>query len=536
MLKVMIVDDEFWICELIRGIINWEEQGFTIVGEAHDGYEALKVIEEKDPDVVLTDIRMAGINGIEFLQRLQKRETMPHVLVISWYSDFEYAQQAMKYGAAGYLLKPIEKNDLLYFLEKIREQRLIQIEEDSSRKDLIRQLSHSRQVLKEESFLKAFQERFKGPLPGMAELNERYSCHFREGVFRVILYQADCKTPDTLPPDQMLPAIKDEIIRGYEASCYENIVVIYGQTILQVINYSFDDRERVTPRLEGSIQTLRERQLVSIRYEMTVGLGEEVFDIRKLAVSFETAFLAVCSRIRLGIGKVISYSSRNMGITDTQEHFLTQERKLAEKHLANSDYESLQLLLQEVFARFEEDQSVSGGAILEFFEDINAMCRIGIERDCMKNEELLEECTAGKAALVNCFTVRRIEEILTRLVRKMMEYQANISNRRNEQIVGIAKRFISVHYREDISLTLVAEKVNLNPRYFSELFKKVTGTGYNDYLTEFRIDMAKTLLKDVRIKAKDVGEMVGYHDAKYFSKLFKKNTGISLAQYRKLFS
>ena len=100
----------------------------------------------------------------------------------------------------------------------------------------------------------------------------------------------------------------------------------------------------------------------------------------------------------------------------------------------------------------------------------------------------------------------------------------------------IAKRYISEHYREEIMLADVAEEVGLNSHYFGELFKKEVGIGYNEYLTGFRIDVAKGLLKDTQIKTKEISAMVGYKDTKYFGKLFKKETGLSLTEYRKVFT
>ena len=122
------------------------------------------------------------------------------------------------------------------------------------------------------------------------------------------------------------------------------------------------------------------------------------------------------------------------------------------------------------------------------------------------------------------------------MIERYSSWEIESSNKKNEHIILIAKRYISEHYREEIMLADVAEEVGLNSHYFGELFKKEVGIGYNEYLTGFRIDVAKGLLKDTQIKTKEISAMVGYKDTKYFGKLFKKETGLSLTEYRKVFT
>ena len=536
MLKVLIVDDEFWVCELLRGIIDWENEGFCIISEAHDGYEALRLSEQKKPDLILTDIRMAGIDGIEFLEKLYESGNHARVIVISGYSDFELAQSAMKYGAMGYLLKPVEKEDLLYYLKKVREYCQTQREEHADKELLNEQLSYSRQRLKEEYFLQVYQTRFREPLRSADELNEHYSCHFQDGLFRIVLYQIDRKTPDTLSPEHLLSSLKAELISWYHPYCSENIVVAGDQTLMQVLCYLPEKKDTIYTMLRNSIHRIREKQLLSIRYEMTVGLGVEVYDFRKLPHSFETASCAVDSRIRNGIGKVIEAEGDVLQRIGQYDSLFTGEKMLFEKLLAGRDYDGAGRLIQQVFTQLKEDRSIPAVMVFQTGEAFLLICQTEIRKDPSDHSALQEKVDEQLSTLRNIFQIDQIQEKLISFIREWKEYNANLFNHRNEQIIRIARRFIAEHYQEDITLQIVADKVSMNPRYLSEVFKKVTGTGYNEYLTEFRLDMAKELLKDARIKAKDVGEMVGYHDPKYFSKLFKKNTGISLAQYRKLFS
>lgn len=120
MYKVLLVDDELWSLIALRNVIDWMEQGFVIVGEAEDGEQALKRILSLEPDLVVSDIRMPGLDGLKLLEEIQEHKLKTLVLLVSGYSDFEYARQALLYGCTGYLVKPVNEKELLQYLQKVR--------------------------------------------------------------------------------------------------------------------------------------------------------------------------------------------------------------------------------------------------------------------------------------------------------------------------------------------------------------------------------------------------------------------------------
>lgn len=133
MYRVFLADDEPWSLEVLKNVIDWTEQGFVISGEADDGELALKRILNLKPDLVVSDIRMPGLDGLELLEEIRNRKLDTQVLLISGYTDFEYARQALLYGCMGYLVKPVDEKELLKYLQKVKE--LLKEKKEAEKKD-----------------------------------------------------------------------------------------------------------------------------------------------------------------------------------------------------------------------------------------------------------------------------------------------------------------------------------------------------------------------------------------------------------------
>ena len=140
-LKVVIVDDEERICQLIQALINWEEMGLQVEGMAHNGIDACEVVRKVRPDILITDIRMPGCSGLELIEKVKKTCPELEIIVISGYAHFEYAQQAIKFGVGHYLLKPINRAELTETLEKLK-QRIRERRESERDKEVLLSLIH----------------------------------------------------------------------------------------------------------------------------------------------------------------------------------------------------------------------------------------------------------------------------------------------------------------------------------------------------------------------------------------------------------
>lgn len=151
-LKVVIADDEVRICQLIQALVNWEEMGMEIAGTANNGIDACEVIEKVCPDILITDIRMPGCSGLELIEKIKKTKPELEIIIISGYAHFEYAQQAIRYGVGYYLLKPINKVELMGILEKLKNKIGERIDSEQNRQELLRQAQLQKSIFEPVSF------------------------------------------------------------------------------------------------------------------------------------------------------------------------------------------------------------------------------------------------------------------------------------------------------------------------------------------------------------------------------------------------
>ena len=190
MIRVIVADDEYKVCQLICQLIHWDALGMQLVGTASNGIEALQMIEAEKPDLVLTDIRMPGYDGMELLKRARLLNPNMEFIIISGYSHFEYAQTAIRYGVSDYILKPVNEEALNATLQKVRQRYLEHQAEAEENREQKKQQVLDQARLRDTLWMDLEQ----GQIPAELEaLNEKYRYHFAEGVFRVFLIQADVK-------------------------------------------------------------------------------------------------------------------------------------------------------------------------------------------------------------------------------------------------------------------------------------------------------------------------------------------------------
>lgn len=539
MIDVLIIDDEIWVCQLIRKIVDWEGIGFRIIGEAHDGYEALEKIRREKPKLVLTDIRMPGYDGVELIRRSREQGLDTQFIIISGYGDFAYAQEALKYGALGYILKPIDQEELLEFLKKTREKIFSEVFEEKEKQALESRLHTSLWQLKEQYFLKLFDEAAKDGLLPMELVNRQMDCKFQPGIFQVLLYQLDnkCDVNQEYEVNEiMLTSLCRYFTTVFQEDCHETFTFFHGPRMLQILNYSWDRRDEVYKKQKQLRKKVNDEQRLEMGYELTIGAGTLEKDTKYLKDSFGGARDSLRMRIRFGLGGFIESSRHSFEICRLPSVFTLEDEKKVESFVKAYDAQGAEAYMENLFDRILMDETASPVLILEAAREILFLFRGALKRNQILPGDWPSRWKDMEERLEHCYQTDQIVNLLGGMFREARECYESGNKSRNDKVIEIAKRYIYEHYQEEITLKMLADEVCLNPKYFGELFKKETGMNYSDYLVRYRMEMAELLLKDVRNRVNEVGSMVGYKDPKYFSKLFKRMTGLSPAQYRKMFS
>lgn len=531
-MKVLIVDDEIKVCKLLQNLVDWKELGMEIIGVANDGNEALAFILEKHPDIVITDIRMPGCDGIEMIRRVREHDSNVHFVIISGYSQFEYAVSAIRYGVEDYLLKPLKQKDLERILNKISNKNHRLHAAKDERETMLKRMETDAQQIKTHH-LREMWNRFtdKTINTTLEQLNQnsRFSFHF--DCFALVLIQITThqSREDTILSNKRVSSIlTDEL-----SSIFSEILIApVDDGILCLINGSkqhFSGIEHILRQIEirlGNQQTQH-----GLSEDFVVAYSGVVPNISALHIGIDHVKKAFAQKLLVN-DHLIQYTPSqepSFNVSDFLSPYVRDEFRLI---IVSCDYEKLHTFIDSL-RKAMADKNVCGYTIILVHQELASLFPSIARSNGIDVPEDYPRCTYQ-----DCRECRTPEELFARLANRISDALENWKSKKGTQtshLIRKACQYISEHYAEPISLQSVSDYVGLNSSYLSSLFKRETGSTFLDYLTETRIVAARELLVNTDIKIDDLPEKVGYNDFKYFYKRFKKSTGISPKEYRKLY-
>lgn len=522
MYKAIIVDDEIWICKLISKIVDWEELGFQIVADADNGASALEKIEQYRPDMVITDIRMPGMDGISLIKEARQKRIDAEFIIISGFSDFEYARSAIEYDAFGYLLKPLDKDELLDILWKVKDR--------IDKKVSIRhRIEISERKMLQQTMLKILSGEEKQI--NVDYLNQHHATRLQEGTFCVAILKLD--VPKKLEPDlhggiQTL----EGVVQTYRPF-FHDILLIPGETpsqTLLILNFDALAGARVREMLQEVLAQCEKVEGRQNGTRTTIGIGGAVDTLQDIRRSYQQAQNAIRARIVTGTGKLID--AETLQIAEVKDVIDIRERK---KLAASFDLFDQSAATQEIAKIFKRATKTNPNNPIIYHltaQEIFDLMFDSIERKAPDSSRVKAE---ELCRIDDCLSLQEIETCILDAFQSICHSFEEEKQKSGNKTIHEIKSFISENYMLNIGLDDVAKLVCLNPTYVSEIFKKKTGENFSEYLIHYRISIAKDLLKDVKYKITDVSTMVGYQDPKYFSRLFKQKVGVNPSDYRNLY-
>lgn len=543
MIRVLIVDDEPLICEFIRDMIDWEQRGMECVGFADDGLSALKKAKQHMPELVITDIRMPGLTGIELMRKIKEISPQCNFIVISGYQDFSYIKLAVDLGAVSYILKPIDQSELEATLDKIQnsiESREMHEDYNKKRDENVR-LRQQLESGKSRLGVQMLEKALKGEqalTQSLEELNETYAWALREGAFYVLVAVAD-----------HLDVADDEIMRSKALDGLSTLLTSALDDVplfLQECEIG-DDRAyllNAAPahwgQIEPKIREAAARQdpaRCSIVCTFGVDQGG-TSDLGELAEAYSKGKSACMRRITEGAGGLIlAHAAKKHSGSGIHSLGLMNDKWKAKFRtcLDLKDAGQASELLAALFDKLFAMERVEPNWYYELFESSMQFVSSVLSQDYPDILREIGFAELAEQALRSVGTMPglkfRATSILTTTLAKCEK--SKIIN--EHKFISLAKAFVAEHYMEKITVSNIAGMLHINPDYFSTLFKKNQGIGFVEYLTEYRIDLARNLLKQKDVTVNEAAALAGYDDAKYFSKTFKKVVGASPKDYRRLF-
>lgn len=495
MTNVLIVDDEKIEREGLKYLLSREE-GERNVFEASNGKQALQIIRSEDIQLVLTDIKMPHMDGLELSRRAKEENPALQIIIFSGYSDFTFAQEAIRYGVTEYILKPVNPEDfhkVIQKAEKVIEQR---------------KKKESREI-KGKNFLQNYL--YSGKLEILEKAKDMINLEKWNGWHCGILLESDVAFFDTAEE-----TLEEEIQKELRRVCfYLNLNARQSLLLFQdvycdyqlVANHLYNFMKRkyrdsfylaVSRKFEGC------ECLPEILEQLEQQMEEKFYHPEKHVFSNEDDVL------KLSVGEVQDSQIMQMISEDITRKDTDQLRKhfacLKEKYHDNTQYSAM-------YIKF-----VFSNVIQELFQENQFSGERRLEHEIER--------------LYNC---RNIMEIVEVTEDNIKEYEAfldrSMSSSRNE--VAAVKNYIYQHYEEDLNLEMLAEKVYLSSGYLSFIFKKETGMNLNRYIRVFRMEKAKELLCSTNMKVAQVSERVGFANVSYFCRSFREYYGSSPESYRK---
>lgn len=535
-IKVFLVEDEMVIRRGIKNSIDWEKEGYIFCGEASDGELAYPMIIKEKPDILITDIRMPFMDGLELCKLVKKELPNIKILILSGYDEFDYAKEAIRLGVTEYLLKPISSGKLLEALNGVSES----IRREKEDKDLVRKYMEEMRENTEHEKQKFFEQMIAGNL-SMAdalETGKKYEMNLSAGMYNLLLFrftlgEENRKSGELLGEAEY--AIKKLTERLEYVFEFQRDVEGWAFLLMA------DNEEQMSERVKELSKDLEEimKNYSTIAY--FGGIGQPVARLRELEESFREAERALAARFTMELNRIISVEDIRMAqnvdtlddIEITSFGEIEKTRTMLEKFLNNGAEDEIDEFVDVYINELPEENLKS--VLMRQYIIMDAY--IVMMSFCEKIEGIEGEMQAQSEELKNSMkTIQTLEEIknyIRMLLKKIIGVRDTISGRRYSDIIEIAKDQIRKTYMSDeISLNTIAAEVGMSPSYFSSIFSKEMGKTFVEYLTEIRMDRAKELLMCSLMKTSEIGYEVGYKDPHYFSYIFKKTQNCTPKEFR----
>lgn len=527
MYKLLIVDDEPLVREGLRLSITWEDYGFSVVGEASNGEEALTMVRELHPDVVITDMRMGVMDGLTLMQALNKNHFQIQIVILTAYNEFAYAKAAVDYNVFAYLSKPTLNEEIISVFCRLRDK----MDELSM---INKQLLSYKNYRADELLLQLLLT----PKPSKDSIYEFCKCFNgvstnRDFLIALLEIEAEKLTIGTSQTKQYLSFVLGEEL-DYCLSTNERYICKASlsptNTVLLVFTGNHDFQQQIS-----FLKELSDNFKSKTNAAVTIGVSAIFRSLTAIHRAYMQAQTAVMAKSRIGTGKIIDYMEIS-GLSNYTPTLSEAEIDEVVNKLIRGDAEKCELLLNGYFDSLENrivDMQVIKSSIIELATKV--LRRVFINSYAMslvfgKNirpaSDIQELSGIGE---LREYTMGFLKKILlhTQCMQRLQILTGQLS-----PLVSDAIGFVSANFARDIRIGDIASVLHISESRLMHLFKLETGRSLNNFITEYRIRFAEGIIQSGHYKLYEVSELVGYKNPITFRKSFYKIVGINPSDYR----
>ena len=539
-ISVLIVDDEKPARELLKRVINWDELGFYICGEAKNGEEAYALYKTCSPDIIITDIQMPRMTGLELIKKVREEDSEQPFVILSCYENFSYAREAIRMNVEDYLLKDLlATDDLKRLMLTIGEQK---IAAKRTSEQLVAPHNKSNQNPNIEQLARTKMQSNRELKQSIMSLDTKRICEilkldnqYKYVVFIVSIdnyYNSKDKYFEH--SKELLKSKLTTILENYNREINNNLVefayVGNGKYFVIVKIGDYRSENKTIQEIYNIANTMR-KSFLDIEHEHTLSIGiSKVFaDEKQLVERYTEAYDALGYRFFLGKNKNIHYTTVLPKVTNVSEESLNNLINQIKEGLEHKDIENIIKKIREIYL-----ENLFGFMQYNYLKEVNDRMFYLISDFCNTYQIKYQELFG-----VNYLPMQKVDqfdtvdEICTWF---MMCFEKGLeiaqATRHYSRHIKEAIAYIESHYASGISLSEVSEVLNLHKVYLSRLFKEEVGMTISNYILNYRMDAAKKLMCQTNLKLYKIAEHVGYTNSKHFMVSFKKSEGITPKEYR----
>ena len=531
MLKVFLAEDEFIIREGIKNNIDWQAHGYEFCGEASDGELAFPLIQKTRPDILITDIKMPFVDGLALSRLVKKELPETEIIILSGYEEFDYAKEAIQIGVARYLLKPINGETLLQEIDSVAEIILGKQKEKEIREKYQKEM--------EENSLRDHMDLFQHLVTGDCSMEELLSVADKLDLkimapwYSIVLLKIRSMKHDYEEYSGSIVVVDERIAKLAEP---EHVLIFDRALEGRAFLFKADSEDELLAYQKEYLGNVKEvlSGYVNLRY--FGGIGTPVNRLREIPASFEDASHAFAHRYLVAESCILDSSLlMQEGAAENEDFRISAvnpeqiDRTKMQEFLRTGDLDEVVYFVDEFFGKLD------GGAMKSrifrqyitmdaYFSIVDFLKGLGLQKDEIEAPDQDSSILQDE---------KNAMEYIVRIMDKALVLRERKASSRYEDVVSEVIHYIENNYaQEELSLNLLASHVNFSPNHLSMIFSQQTGQTLIRYLTDYRMNRAKELLRCSSKKSSVISMEVGYKDPHYFSYLFKKTQGMTPTQYR----
>lgn len=515
--KVLMVDDEPMALEGLKYVIDWESLGFSICDTCENGREAVNAIDKHKPDVVITDIKMPIMDGLELIRYVREREYGKiNFIIMSGYGEFECAKKAMQYGVRYYIQKPILTEDIYDIVIELKEQ-------------LDQMLKNKRN---EEMDRKAILEGIMGDL--LLGSDSKRAFEYLKSYLdeNTLIADWNCivlelRGSEEVDVDDELKRIRLQARKAIDEVLKNNSeAFILEQSLNKFIILASLKNDN---QIDIIAERIHEKLITVVSSGFTIGVGENVSGISSIEHSYSTALEALEHRFYRDVNSLIFYNEIKDETFNYEFKDFFMINKIIEV-IEEINFSKVKAIIDTTFDYFKA-QRIDRDIVIMFTSNMISKINKLLYQSDQKEKNFLDNHTIREIK-DHEKTLRELKEFLESFCMVSCEHLRKRKRKNSGSNTEKIEEFIKQNYKRNITIRELSERLYMHPAYLGQLFIQKFGVGFNEYIHELRIEEAKRLIHETELKNHEIAQELGYSNYNYFLQQFQRHTGMKPSEFR----